>query len=166
MKMFSALVAIVSIGAIGCGHYDCEGVWTYDSKEWPSQERSALMMAARDWNEFAGHEVVRIEERTVTNQDMCKIYPGPAIKGNEIKAGMFHGPSDGSIEINSSRLRTLVPASEFTRYLYAIILHEVGHGLGMDHVEGTNNIMYPVQGYTTWGPEDKQECLDKGICSE
>lgn len=155
---------LAAYSTMGCGR-DCEGTWTYDPNQWTSIELQSMRLAARDWNEFSGRDIVHIEERNNTNQKQCQIKPGTTFSNNDEKAGVFRFMS-GEIEINTSEIRERSLPEDYSRILYAVILHEIGHGLGMDHVKGIHNIMYPEVGHTKWGAEDWNECVDMGICKE
>lgn len=54
--------------------------------------------------------------------------------------------------------------TERTQPRYAIILHELGHFVGLEHVDATLAVMAPVPTSTTFTSADRAECIRIKLC--
>ncbi|MGJ9411746.1 matrixin family metalloprotease [Aeromicrobium sp. CF4.19] len=65
---------------------------------------------------------------------------------------MLDGPQLASLDSERSR---------------AVLLHELAHLVGLDHVDDTDELMYPTSGPLEWGPGDLAglEALGEGRCA-
>lgn len=75
----------------------------------------------------------------------------------------------GSVELDATKLALLLQTPRGNQFVYAVILHELGHLIGLAHVIDPNQLMYPESGHgiTDLAPGDLTgaSILGKGVCA-
>lgn len=144
------LVLLVVLFGQGCARKDCQGHYTYDSDDWTEAQVEALYGAQERWFQFTGYQVITLTEGKA---DTCHILPVPEIPGP--RAGVNVGET-GNIEVEGSRISSLE----------LIVTHEMGHGLGFEHVDDPQAMMAPAMNLSTqeFRQADLEECQALGVC--
>jgi hypothetical protein len=102
------------------------------------------------------------------NPDMATDVTG---EGGSSAFALPNGPSayvSGSVELDAGKLASELELNEGKQIVRAVVLHELGHLVGLDHVTAANQLMYPqIQpGVTHFGAGDLTglAALGKGAC--
>lgn len=141
IRRWAAAVAMVlSLCGCGAGSIDVE----IDASFTP-EEQSEIRRAGADWNAFAGAEVVTFAPKSdwlIARAEVPSGHYGLAQKRRQL-----------------IRVDTATPSNE----VYAVALHEFGHGLGLGHVE--HGVMDPDHQTVVFSAEDRRECERAGVCA-
>ncbi len=123
----------------------------------PAEFRPAIFAAAEDWNRAAGRTFLVVSQEIVTS-------PQWAVDGKNIiywvqKEGVFSSVSQQAKSLlrwtgtNLSDVDVLINAANWNFYLTtpvhgndlhleSLLVHELGHALGLAHQESTKSVMY------------------------
>ena len=92
-------------------------------------------------------------------------------EGGSAHTGLPNRPSayvTGSVELDSGQLTSILQRPDGHQVVRAIVLHELGHLVGLDHVTAANQLMYPQSqpGVTDFGAGDLTglAALGRGTC--
>ncbi len=92
-------------------------------------------------------------------------------EGGSSAFGFPGGPSayvSGAVELDAAKLTSELKRPDGKRVVRAVVLHELGHLVGLDHVSAANQLMYPqIQpGVTDFGTGDLTglAALGRGTC--
>ena len=88
---------------------------------------------------------------------------GPMSRGN----GVIQSYVTGRVVLDKDAFEDLEPAIGTERKQRAIIVHELGHLVGLDHVDDPDELMYAETGVTELGPGDRSglAILGDGPCA-
>lgn len=116
---------------------------------WTTQDRNAIALAAERWNLLAGYEAATVYEEP---------HPGAWI--------VVRGPLDGLLgQVRRDHTIHLVPELHGND-LRDVMTHEIGHALGLGHVEPCPAVMCAIYaGSIDFTPADKAECKAAGVCA-
>ena len=73
----------------------------------------------------------------------------------------------GQVSLDAADIAKMLQRSNGRALARAIVMHELGHVVGLDHVQNRRQIMYPVNtGQTTWGKGDRTglALIGRGRC--
>ena len=92
-------------------------------------------------------------------------------EGGSSAFGFPGGPRayvSGAVELDAAKLTSELKRPDGKRVVRAVVLHELGHLVGLDHVSAANQLMYPqIQpGVTDFGTGDLTglAALGRGTC--
>jgi hypothetical protein len=92
-------------------------------------------------------------------------------EGGSSAFGLPNGPSayvSGAVELDAGKLTSELHRHEGKRAVRAVVLHELGHLVGLDHVTAANQLMYPQSqpGVVDFGAGDLTglAALGRGTC--
>ena len=125
-------------------------------------EQGHIQSAAHRWNLFAGHEVVTV--RTRRDSLFCTIVSETEPIAENVQ-GRFMGLT-GTIRIGPSfRCSADKPEERDPQCFEALVMHEMGHLLGLDHLPaGASGIMQPAGAALDFSEADRNACRAAGIC--
>lgn len=143
---------------------DDEGVArVHADPRFPPAEQASIQSATHRWNAFAGHVVILAEANTYNF--VCTIIDS-ADSNVDGKAQGVEEELTGNIKIASV---FSCNGEQFGRYLpcfEALVLHEMGHLLGMKHLSpGVDGVMRPVGTSLDFTQGDRMQCLAIDLCS-
>lgn len=149
------LSAVLGAAGGGCAPlYECGGQYTYESTDWTPEQTLVLHASAQAWNEIAGRTAVTLNPGP---GEMCHIAPVDSL-GEDVGGEMR--VATGNISV--IRKRVTRPDA-----LQIILMHELGHGLGLDHVGSRGALMYAeVNELSAFGAADLAECQAVGVCAQ
>lgn len=150
MRLLLAVLLVPIL--IGC-RAECDGSFTA-SLSLSIEERRALETSAKRWETFSGRKVrIRYGE----DPGKCFVRPADEIK-EKAACGLYKGASDGDILIGRN-------CDLWGLELEAVILHEIGHSFGLEHVpQEPPSIMSPMAGALEFTLVDAAECRAAGAC--
>lgn len=151
------LVLILCFFGQGCVKYtteDCEGRFTYSASEWAGDDLAQLLYSAEAWNAFTGRQVLTLTP-VQDNPGRCHVTNGlsEALAEMPNKAGAYE-KGTGNVSVHR----------ETGAALANTLIHELGHGLGLPHLETDGHMM--SAGARSWDftPEDLAHCQLYGVC--
>lgn len=166
---------IVSVFAFGLFMLGCKEDCRDDSgiarvhvdQDLPAEKRIAVYSAARRFNALANRTVITVDDR---KSDTCTVSQSTddllgAEDDGDNPVGVAQGSTDHySGNILLSRLRSCVgePYADDVRCFESVVMHEMGHLLGMNHT--TAGVMINGGAAYDYSPEDLAECRRAGIC--
>lgn len=153
MKAFLLGFALVGLGC--SSREDCDGVYTVGAG-FTSAERTMMTSAASRWAVLLGRPV------TLTQG------PGSACHVqavSEITDAYVGGMTVGGEEYGHAGNISIASGARSSPELFErVILHELGHGFGLKHVEDPNAVMHIVAG-ADFTDADLEECRAVGACT-
>lgn len=188
-KAVMAAIAAAALAAIGCsapageeghGHGEdgahpafdpakCGGLWHVDRASFERlapEGLDAISRSAESWDRFSGKPgSLRFDEEVAEG---CTIRAALAAEvPEEAATGRYH-PADGSIVLVIDRMPACDGAPAWAgTCLGPVILHEVGHGMGLGHLaESDRGIMHPSIMNPWWTLADREACVAAGACAE
>ncbi len=141
------LVCLLS-GACAANVDDCDGVWTV-SDRFSSDEVETFHRGAARFQAFSGRPV-----RFVVSPDAPRCHVVPA----EL-------PETEAAKARERDMTILVDRQKSANNLEPIIMHELGHLHGLEHVSDPNAVMYPVAG-PDFTDADRAECARVNACRQ
>ncbi|XP_019867201.2 72 kDa type IV collagenase-like [Aethina tumida] len=137
-----------------CGNKDIESRDYTIEKKWPQKELTYTILNYPTDLDASDTEVeIRRAFSVWTNHIDLKFRESginPDIKINFInltdyeKLGQGYYPYDGIIHINSQHKWGIFTPLGNKKHLFEILVHEIGHVLGLKHNNDKNSVMYPV----------------------
>lgn len=172
MKALKILLVLVSLTfAMGCNltASNCQGLVNYDASEWSVDDIAAMQTAVDAINNWIGSESVYLHKAFdhEIKDNRCMIHPESSTNELTDKQSGFHSALSGNIVI--ARDDIMNRAKSYQKGLdrmSSVMAHELMHGLGFEHVEGKENVMY-YQGNASleFGSNDRIECQNQGYCN-
>lgn len=151
------LVGGIVLGGQGCATIDCEGSYRLGPGFTAGQE-SNVREALRRWNEWSGSDA------RISSTGICSIEPEALDEPNLFGTWIGYG----RIEIDAMKLDRwcgrLESESERDRCFQSIVMHEVGHSYGLEHIEEGIGVMSPGA-LPDFTDEDRRECETRGVCA-
>lgn len=136
----ASIVAACSLEAPPPSYFDAQGT-VYVSPEFSAAESETLLAAMQSWQTATSGEVA-FQARVGGGHPLIR----PALQADRIN-GEFIPSAEPEIVIDTSKLSD-------TRALRNLALHELGHALGLEHIEHSESVMFPfattVQELDTW----------------
>lgn len=138
------------------------GRWHVDRASWPADHLAVIDTVPARVNAWVGRDVLTFDDAI---GDTCVIRTVPTLdRGDGVVYTAFYLPDTGSIPV----VLALVPACEGepnTMCTSSIVLHEVLHGFGLDHVpSGIMQARAPIP--TAFSADDRAECVRAGLCDQ
>ena len=173
-SMKSDLIAIVALIVTialffgqGCvTRNDCNGMWTYNAKDWNSEEIQRMNDAVSKINDWAGSEIVFIHAALPheVDQDRCVINRVTQLTHDDTKADGLCQPLSGNLSIDMQGIKNNYE-NPLDR-LEITFAHELLHGMGFAHVTDRGNVMHPkgMNGDLVFGEQDSSQCVELGYC--
>lgn len=158
-KLIIGLIGVLASLNVAC--VDCEGEWSLEG-DWKPSEIAALNEAVSEWNDLIGYEKVKINETA-----QCKI--SKRVDNADPEKGGWYYPLTGDIEIWSERAVKIAERNkkDAHKYLKNAFMHEIGHGLGLGHIDSKKSIMYHiVYPSSELDMADYRECVSAGVCEK
>jgi len=149
VRVFAVLLAVTLCGC--SNRRECDGTYTIDPA-FTSDERAIIVEQLHRWGDFtASRTNVKLEFT-----DVCHISPVDSIPDHGGWGGL-QLDSSGNIVI-AKWVRA--DPSMFER----TVLHELGHGFGLQHVVDPNAVMNHDVAADVFNDSDRGECLRVGAC--
>lgn len=148
------LLVCIALLDLGCSdRADCNGVYTasdqFDAAEW-----AKMKSAASRWAAFAGRPV----SISLGTGNTCHIAPVAQI--TDIDPGQTVGGENyahtGNIAVSES--------GRDPQRFEQVVLHEMGHGFGLQHIADPNAVMHIIAG-VDFNEADREECRAVGACT-
>lgn len=128
-----------------------EQTFTVDPDEWTDTQLSEIYSAAARWNTLAGRELVHIE-----------LLDGVQSVRHIRKATL----AEHNVGAHNERFDTIrVDVEQAKDTFETVVMHELGHALGMDHVPDSGVMHAVVDGSVhDFTRADRRECVRVGVC--
>lgn len=160
MRILAAAIALLAVGCASEPMPDCGGSY-HAHRTLTPEARVRAEAAFATWRGLATRDVVHFVDGDPDNAT-CSV----RIDEGGTALGRF-SHEDASIAIAPERIRTEAPgcASRMGDCIEAVVLHEAGHALGLEHVEGTGHVM-STEGdlLLDFTDADRAECERVGVC--
>ena len=157
MKHFLSCILICAT-SYGCKP-DCQGEFTFTRANVGDVGVAAISRTENAWSAFSGKPgIVRFVEAKEI-QEICHltfVEKISYINADENLIGFnFTFTNNIEVEIGNGSLELL----------HNILMHEVGHALGLEHVNNSMSIMYEeIRENQYWTQDDQDECESEGVC--
>lgn len=158
-------LTFIFLTIISCkGHPDCPNGYAISNK-FSHAERRIIINSGREWNDFAGDEVIKfngsVESTGCGINRLSSKEEYEALRDNEDVERHFAGVviyKTGTVWINASVERS-------PEQFRIIALHELGHAIGLwKHVK--SGVMQPsIYDGKNFTIDDYSECVSVGVCS-
>lgn len=128
-------------------------------------EQASIFRAADRWNTFANH-LVLVVRVTGGNHITCTVFYSTKddLGDGRNWQGVEHGAT-GNIEIARSLSCNGEERSRWLPCFEAIVMHEMGHLLGLSHLPpGAKGIMQGIGAALDFSEADRRVCEDMGVC--
>lgn len=158
MKFIAFLLIITCIlaGCSGTGLVDCDGNWAYNPDDFTEEQQIWIQNSAMRWNNWVGYTVAAVHPG---KQHACIIHAGKTDKPTAI--GQLRKP-EHSITVNLERMKLLKILNQAA--FEGVVMHEIGHSLGYDHIENGQALMAPA-GAQDFTELDRIQCIKIGMCT-
>lgn len=140
------LIALVALTGCAPDHI----VWAIDGSL-SDEQRTAFYEACEDWNQVSNRMQYVSEDDDGTNRVFIRAAEHMPIAGAD---GVYQRGSASMV------LRRGMSREDFKK----VVLHEMGHALGLDHIEADPALMNPHATSETITPADIAECQRVGAC--
>ena len=136
---------------------------TYPPSQFTPDELQAFAIAEKTWNDFIGREVVSL--RAQESDDGCDIRKDPTLGVGKPHLGRT-SKVDGVIRIGVPYQCGIPDPNSLDKSgmcFLAILVHELGHMLGMDHVSDPHAVMFHQTATVTPNESDREEARRVGL---
>jgi hypothetical protein len=148
---------VLTLLTVGCSDAECGGSFEIDSG-FTDVEEDGIHEAVDFFNAWAGKPTFRLE-----SGGMCHI----KIEDCPGAMGACYQTLYGDIWIDREQLKEVGPPGSVNDQGWRnIVMHELGHSVGMGHVDGLDSVMSAKtvrQG--GFSDEDRAECVRASVCS-
>lgn len=148
----------------GCAAPDvpqCEGRF-HAHRTLSVEDQGAVARAFAKWNELAGRPVLTLEAG-----DPDKVTCSVRVDETTGDLGLWV-PTDGAISVAPARMRDTAPgcASRMRDCVEAVVLHEAGHALGLEHSTAAGASVMAADGELVleFASVDREQCRAVGVC--
>ena len=130
----------------------CGGSFTYIPSEYSAQQLAMFQQVQNEWNNYIGYEVVTLTPDYVKHE-ACQI--------NVVDSITVEGQNfDGYFDANGGILRlTAKTYLDDQKMLTNLLAHEIGHALGMSHLEDS---LMQANGYHEFSSKDREQLESLG----
>lgn len=152
----SLLVGVTACSATGM--VNCEGRFEYNPDEFTAEQKTWIHNAASRWNNWTDRPISAVRPGY---NDICSINVGSP-KDNPNAIGSAHSRTQNIlIDVEDMRARNILNQEVFE----GVVMHEIGHTLGYDHLDGKNStgLMSPA-GTKDFTERDRIACIKHGMC--
>ncbi len=159
------LLAIVTLMFLvtGC-QPDCQGVFTFTYENAGEIGTQALAKVENNWTRWSHRSGFINFRPTTQEQSQCHV---KFIYNQEIDYDEDGTKIDvyGLTNTRHNFIQQEVHGNDLEE-VSEVLSHEIGHTLGLSHVEGDGSIMSSIigTGGSIWTDLDRQECLSVGVC--
>lgn len=148
---------------VGC-QPDCQGVFTFNYENAGELGVKALAKVENNWARWSHRSgLIRFEPSAIEHKQ-CHV---TFLYGQEIDYSEDGKKIDlyGLTNTSNNFVLQEVHGDDMEK-VAEVLSHEIGHTLGLGHVEGDGSIMSTTTGtgLASWTELDKQECLSVGVC--
>jgi len=149
------LIVLFCLWVSGCTNLErnCEGHWTYTPSDWDLDDLAQLAKAEAAWNAFAGEGTLTLEAGP--SDGICHLSKGSIdfAEENPTRNGSYH-KGTGNVKVRN----------EVGEELANLLIHELGHGLGLPHIEEDGHIMSQEKRSEAFTTADLALCVEYGAC--
>lgn len=156
MKIQLFFIIAFVLSCTGClAKIECNGDYAYDPADFTEEQQEWIENSASRWNNWVGYRLIKVSPG---NRNSCIIRNG--ITSDPSKIGQDSHPKE-VILVNLERLSNLNHLDQ--AHVEAVVMHELGHSLGYDHIENGKALMAPV-GALDFTDLDRVECIKHNMC--
>ncbi len=148
--------------------------WMHGDTRFVPGERASVERALSDWKRFSKGRVNILvawdldEARFFDLRDQPRILKVDSFDprtravdaslSNGVVALGFFRPADETVPM------TVAIVSDRVQELYPVILHEIGHVVGLDDLQGGGSVMSRLDAVPVFTSADLEECVRVGVC--
>lgn len=172
--MIGKIAAVSGLGLLGLVLAGCLGnndpcnidgviTMTYPPSQFTAAELAAFPIAEKTWNDFIGRRVISLSPKE--SDDGCDIRKDPTLGIGKPHLGRS-SKSDGVIRIGVPYQCGVPDPEQLDKdglCFLAILVHELGHMMGLQHVSDPTAVMFPHTTTATPNASDRAEAQRVGL---
>jgi hypothetical protein len=149
------IICLLIFNCSAIGLIDCEGSFTYAPNDFTLEEQAWIEESASRWNVWVGYTLVKV---IPGEQEACSIVNGFTVNPDAVAEE--HEPTY-VITIDKDHLQRLNQLNQ--KRFEAVVMHELGHALGYDHILNGKALMAPSAN-DDFTDLDRAECIRHNMC--
>lgn len=152
MKIF-LIIFLLFVSCSSTGEIDYQGDYTYNNS-FTSDEIIWIKNGFNRWNNWVGYNIVTV---VPGNKNYCSI---DIEQLNDNRVGQIVLRTN-SISIDIIKLKKYNNYNQIK--FESVIMHEIGHSLGFNHVDQNGSLMSPIGGLD-FTVDDRIQCINLKLC--